>query len=84
MQPPAFRLLAEWAPDGRGFYYFGERNSLTLSNVWLQDLRGGAPRRVTDFKTERTFNSAWSPDHSQLVVARGVERIDAVLISDFR
>ena len=37
---------------------------------------------LTDFKTEKIFDFAWSFDGKQLAVIRGTEISDAVLISD--
>ena len=82
IQLSAFRLLADWTRDGRGFYYI--ENGQTVSNLWRRQLGGGATAQVTDFKAERLLNFAWSRDRERLVVARGFERIDAILISDFR
>ena len=50
----------------------------------VQPLAGGAPRRLTDFKTDRIFRYAWSRDGKHLACSRGVETNDVVLISDLR
>ena len=42
----------------------------------------GEPKPLTDFKTEKIFDFAWSYDGKQLAVIRGTEISDAVLISD--
>ena len=81
-EAPAYRTLLDWAPDGRGFYYI--QNSLTVSNLWRQPAGGGPPAQVTRFESGRLFNFAWRGDGRALAVARGEERSDALLISDFR
>ena len=81
-EAPAYRILLDWAPDGRGFYYI--QNSLTVSNLWRQPAGGGPPAQVTRFESGRLFNFAWRGDGRALAVARGEERSDALLISDFR
>jgi WD40 repeat protein len=55
-----------------------------ISNLWSQPFSGGAPRRLTNFKTERIFAYAWSPDGQQLALARGALNRDVVLLSSGR
>jgi len=55
-----------------------------VSNIWSQPLNGGKPVQVTNFKTGRIFNFAWSRDGKQLALARGTLTNDVILISDFR
>lgn len=53
------------------------------ANVWDQPFAGGAPRALTDFKSEAIRAFDWSRD-GQLAVARGVINSDVVLITGFR
>lgn len=53
-------------------------------NIWSQSLDGGAPKQLTDFKTDRIFAFDLSRDGKQLVLTRGAISNDVVLISDFR
>ncbi len=55
-----------------------------ISNIWSQPLDGGAPKQLTDFKTDRIFAFDWSRDGKQLAVSRGTVTSDVVLIKDFR
>lgn len=71
-----------WAPDGKGLQYLLTRRGAT--NVWEQPLAGGAPHPVTDFTSGRIFDFAWSRDGKQLLLAKGEETSDVVLISNFR
>lgn len=74
-RPAAIR----WAKDSSAFYFIsGAGNNTTL---WRQPLAGGEPQKVIDFP-DRVFNFAWSPDGKNLVVARGRQIGDAVLISN--
>jgi len=70
-----------WTPDGRAVTYVSTRGG--VSNIWGQPLSGGAPKQLTDFKTEQIRAFAWSRD-GQLAVSRGVVNSDVVLISGFK
>ena len=72
----------QWTDDGSGLTYVDTRAG--VSNVWLQPLAGGPPRKVTNFTSEEIFSFAWSRDGKQLALARGVETGDVVLIGDTR
>ncbi|MDQ4123033.1 MAG: winged helix-turn-helix domain-containing protein [Acidobacteriota bacterium] len=71
-----------WTSDGRALTYIDTIGG--VGNIWIQQLDGGLPRQLTDFKTERVFRFAWSRDGKQLALSRGVETNDVVLISNFR
>ncbi len=71
-----------WTPDGRAIAYI--LNSNDVSNIWAQPLDGGPPKQLTDFKSERIFNFAWSRDGQQLALSRGVVNRDVVLITGFK
>ncbi len=68
-----------WTPDGRGVIYSLIRGG--VSNLWIQPLSGGPPTPLTDFKEGLIFSFNWSPDGSQLVLARGSITDDAVLFT---
>ncbi|HTH38295.1 MAG TPA: DPP IV N-terminal domain-containing protein, partial [Pyrinomonadaceae bacterium] len=76
--PGGFR----WAPDGRSLNY--EIANKGVTNVWAYPLDGGEPKQVTHFKNDLIFNFKWSPDGKNMVMARGNEMADIVLIKDFR
>ena len=78
----AFRQIVQWAPDSKGFIYI--QNTINVSNVWLQPIDGRPAKQISDFKTERLVNLAWSPDGKQLALARGGYTNDAFLVSHFR
>ena len=71
-----------WAADGRGVTYVV--TSAGVSNIWLQSIKGDAPRQLTTFKSDRIFSYEWSRDGKQLLVARGTVASNVVLISNFR
>ncbi len=71
-----------WSPDQKGVQYLLTRHGAT--NVWEQPLAGGPPRPVTNFTTGHIFDFAWTRDGKQLLLAKGEETSDVVLVSNFR
>ena len=71
-----------WSPDQKSIQYLLTRRAAT--NVWEQPLAGGPPRPVTDFTSGHIFDFAWSRDGKQLLLAKGEETSDVLLISNFR
>jgi Tol biopolymer transport system component/predicted Ser/Thr protein kinase len=71
-----------WSPDGKGLQYVLTRSGAT--NVWEQPLAGGDPHQVTRFASGQIFAFAWSRDGKQLLLSRGNESSDVILISNFR
>ena len=71
-----------WSPDQKGVEFVQTRSG--AGNVWEQPLAGGAPRQVTNFTSGLIFDFAWTRDGKNLLVARGENTSDAVLISNFR
>ena len=71
-----------WAPDGQALDYALTRGG--ASNIWRQALAGGAPKQITNFKSDRIFFFAWSRDGKQLALERGNTPSDVVLISNFQ
>ena len=67
-----------WSPDGRSLTYINSQDG--VSNIWSQPLDGGKPVQLTNFKTGRIFNFAWSRDGKWLALARGSVTSDVVLI----
>jgi eukaryotic-like serine/threonine-protein kinase len=71
-----------WSPDQKSLQYLLTRHGAT--NVWEQPLSGGPPRPVTDFTSGHIFDFAWSRDGKQLLLSKGEETSDVLLISNFR
>jgi eukaryotic-like serine/threonine-protein kinase len=78
--PATANGLLEWTTDGSGILF----STVERTNVWLQPLSGGAPRRVTDLATLDIVRGRRSPDGQSLIVARGSAQTDAYLVSGFR
>ena len=72
---------AKWTPDGRSLIYLvaGENTS----NLWVQSLSGSAPVPLTNFQKGYIYEYAFSPDGTNLFVARGYQIRDAVIIKNF-
>lgn len=77
----AFHHL-KWTPDGSAIAYIS--GNLGASNISAIPVGGGAPKQLTDFKSDQIFWFDWSRDGKQLAVARGTEISDVVLISNFK
>lgn len=71
-----------WTHDGRALTYIVNRGG--VSNIWIQPVDDSPARQLTDFKSDRIFSFDWSRDGEWLVLSRGPEERDLVLISDFK
>ncbi len=81
---PNYRLglAIAWTVDGKALSYIVTQSG--VSNIWNQLLDGSTAKRVTDFKSDRIFSFAWSPDGKNLALSRGTLTNDVVLINNFR
>ena len=70
-----------WTPDGKELTYVSTEQG--VSNVWRQALTGGEPKPLTDFKENKIFFFDWSHTNQKLVLVRGSETRDLILVSDF-
>ena len=77
VQPIAFA----WMPDGQSIAYLD--NSSGILNVWSQPLDGGAPKQLTNFKSEFVTSFAISRD-GKIATYRWSATRDIVLIKDFK
>ena len=71
-----------WTPEGNALTYVITAGG--VSNIWSQPIAGGAPKQLTDFKSDQIFWFNWSGDGKQIVASRGVETTDVVLVSNFK
>jgi serine/threonine protein kinase len=77
VQPLAFG----WLPDGRSVAYLD--NTSGILNVWSKPLDGGAPKQLTNFKSEFVNSFAISRD-GKIAAYRVSATRDIVLIKSFR
>ncbi|MEJ7619178.1 MAG: hypothetical protein WKF30_19885 [Pyrinomonadaceae bacterium] len=75
---PLQQPIVRWAPDGLALAYIETREG--VSNVWKRRLDGGPPEQLTDFETDQIYWFDWSRDGMQLVLSRGSETGDLVLV----
>lgn len=71
-----------WTPDGRALTYVDTTDG--VSNIWSLPLDGAKPVQLTNFKTDQIFWFNFSRDGKQLVLSRGTQTSDVILIRDFR
>jgi len=71
-----------WTPDSSTLVYVQKHSG--VSNIWSQHINGDPPKQLTNFKSDLIFSFALSADGSNLVLARGAQTRDVVLIRDFR
>jgi hypothetical protein len=76
---PARRPIIQWSADSDAFYYIAGTPPSSLSR---QPLDGGEPQKLCDFPADRIFNFAWSHDRKNLVLSRGKQHGDAILITN--
>ena len=69
-----------WSPDSRELTYVDSRKE--GANIWCQPLSGGAPRPLTHLRGYALFSFDWSRDGRELILSRGVQALDVVLIRD--
>ena len=72
--------LFQWSRDGKSLIYVENRKG--VSNLWSRPLDGSPPKQLTSFQSDLISSFAWSPDGTQLAVARGTSTSDAILISN--
>jgi serine/threonine protein kinase/Tol biopolymer transport system component len=74
-------LAFAWLPDGRSVAYLDIGSGVL--NIWSQPIDGGAPKQLTNFKSEFVNNFAISRD-GKIAAYRFSATRDIVLIKDFR
>ena len=78
---PLLNSGAHWTPDSRALVYIVHQNS--VCNLWKQPIDGGKPEPLTNFTSGSCYSLEFSKDGSRLLVARGEELRDAVLIKHY-
>ncbi len=70
-----------WMPDGAALTYVSTVQG--VSNIWRQALSGGEPKPLTEFQENRIFFFDWAQNDRRLVLVRGNETRDLILVRDF-
>jgi Tol biopolymer transport system component/class 3 adenylate cyclase len=71
-----------WDGDGSSLLY--TKNKGGVGNIWRQPIAGGAPTQVTHFVSDEIYSFDVSRDGKRLLMGRGRQTSDAVLIRDLR
>jgi eukaryotic-like serine/threonine-protein kinase len=71
-----------WAPSGDAIDYVLTHNG--VSNIWRQNLVGGAPKQITNFESGQIFDFDWSREGKQLALTQGSDSSDVIMIRNFR
>lgn len=71
-----------WTPNGDALVFY--KTEKLVGNLWQQSLSGGAPKQLTDFKSDVILNHAFSRDGKRLLIARGKFGSDVVMIKNFK
>ena len=81
-KPPINAFGGRWAPSGKALQYALTRNGAT--NIWEQPVTGGAAHQLTKFTSGLIFHFDWTRDGKDLLLERGTENHDVILMSNFR
>ena len=70
----------QWTPDSKSLTVVSNRSG--TQNIWKLPIDGSAAVQMTDFKSGKLLNFAWTADGTNLLVARGNTNNDLILIRD--
>src|SRR5262245_800571 len=76
----AHRVI-HWTTTGNAIAYLVTKGG--VSNILIHPLSGKGPIQITDFKSGRLFDFAWSRDGQKIAFAQGSVKSDVVLIQNF-
>ena len=76
---PLRRPIIQWSADSQTFDF--SAGTFNTSSLVRQPLGAGEAKKIIDFP-DRVFDFAWSNDGKNLVVARGRQQGDAILITN--
>lgn len=74
--------VIRWSPDSKSVIYIDGKNQ--IDNLWSQPLDNSDAKQLTDFGSDRIFRFDISKADGKIVVARGSDTSDVVMISNFR
>jgi TolB protein len=69
-----------WTPDSKAIVYANARDN--ADNLWTLPLDGGPAKQLTKFGSGLIFSFQLSPDGKQVVMSRGTQTDDVILIRD--
>jgi Tol biopolymer transport system component len=68
-----------WTADGSAIVYVATEHN--VSNLRSQPIDGRPAKQLTNFESSQIFRFAWSPNGKQVMLERGVNLRDVVLIT---
>lgn len=71
-----------WSEDGKAVQFVLKKNG--AANIWEQPLDGGPRRQITNFTSGLIFDFAWTRDGKDLLLAKGENNSDVILMSNFQ
>ncbi|HWR16041.1 MAG TPA: protein kinase [Terriglobales bacterium] len=74
--------LVRFTPNGDAVAYLLAKDG--ARNVWAQPINGKPAYKVTNFPSGDSFSFDWTPDGKDLVISRGSQKSDVVLVTGFR
>jgi eukaryotic-like serine/threonine-protein kinase len=77
---PGGTSRVRWSPTGTDLQYLVTDNGTT--NIWEQPLSGRKPKQLTKFTSGRIFDFNWSSDRKRLLLTRGDETSNVVMLSN--
>lgn len=69
-----------WTVDGSSIVYINDEHD--VSNLWSQPIDGKPAKQLTRFDSSKIFRFAWSPNGKQVMLERGANLRDVVLITN--
>ncbi|MGQ0542858.1 MAG: protein kinase domain-containing protein [Blastocatellia bacterium] len=69
-----------WSPDSKSLTILTNRGG--AQNIWRQPADGSPATQITDFKSGKILNFAWTEDGKEMIIARGNTNNDLILIRD--
>lgn len=79
MPPTVESRIVHWSTDGSALFYLETREG--VSNIWSQPLRGGPPRKLTNFESSLLSYFDWSRDGKHLAFTNSSSISDVVLLN---
>ena len=73
-------VRVRWSANGKALLYVVTQDG--VSNLWEQPLTGGKPKQITRFTSSQIFDFNWTLDRTRLLMSRGSENRDAVLLTN--
>jgi Tol biopolymer transport system component len=72
----------QWSTDSHSLLF--NKTDAGVSNLWSQPIRGGTATQITHFIDETISDFSLSPDGKRLLMSRGRDSSDVVLIRDVK